>query len=1080
MRARGRLEQKASPGESKLGAGRRRYVYAGTDPKITDGKSPRLFGQASAIVQLGFCIARLRRLDKVLAYTDDSSNCFARYDANGTCIPQTCVLNKPFVSRRVQTQVSRKWENVSPSITYRPRSVFTSSSPPPPANLNLKTYTKSPLAPSRQHYPISVYVGDSTRQPFGSIAQLSSVAVFAIGEAKWLICVARQCDYVSFRLVSTQRTLVWKITPGRRDKRIEFVHWTIQVFRLKTVLFLSEIWVEQLFMHNSPHIHVSSAGHMRHLAGAEVKWNRPSVLPCVCICASLLLFDGLQLPTRRMNSNFELSMSSLLRAAQISSLTLTLNTPTPPPGDVHLKHSFSCINYFLEISHGNDLAEQNPRFDNPSFIQIRKETSTCPKDLQEVTCNRVSNSRSIWLSKVKWMFAIKDQTPPKGSASETNYPQLSQKKIKESEGKTKGLGKREKGKDRGKATTAVKEGIDKMADIHFVYGAAQYYNRAAARMHMEMCPNDLRHVIQRSQPLMGNFVNRGHLDYRALRNRAYLSQLRTCYRCTGLMLAVQLSYTTKQSVPVPTPYMLQMYRPNAGCPRSIRRPHFDEEVLRRFLSAVVLTTVELHFPSAVLCTNEERFTRECVLKSRNHHVWTEANTHAPFIRNYQELFDLKVWCGIIGDSLIGPYMLPSRFFHSCWKTFHLGFDNNFGAHVQEYVDTTFPGEWIGRGGPRLWPARSPDLTPLDFYLWSAVKCLAEARSPQAYLEDLVAIIHAAADIIRTTPGVLGRGLQSLSPPTNENRVRVHGGVASGFSHVGIMPNDAAGRRVFLGISRFPSPLHSGAPPLSPPFSLICSLSLKTSMLGAAKFSLRFPSMTSPFLVTSLKLADVWREVYIFLSHVRCQSHVLWFSRERTSDRSNIGGKGRKNHESLVQVGLPGTLTSSTLRTGKNRQEHLLSVSVDRVKLCDIYEKSVIEENVEWCSRFVPTFPRCGRSWVRILVLGLAPARAARRGAGRPQPAGPLFVITDLGRIEHEVRGVVYKLWALEALGAISPAGAGGAARETPRREDRSPRSAIDARRVSVVERSVLLRRDLGRGHSNRDMKSDSEFVKHLS
>jgi hypothetical protein len=25
------------------------------------------------------------------------------------------------------------------------------------------------------------------------------------------------------------------------------------------------------------------------------------------------------------------------------------------------------------------------------------------------------------------------------------------------------------------------------------------------------------------------------------------------------------------------------------------------------------------------------------------------------------------------------------------------------------------GRWIGRGGPRTWPARSPDLTPLDFF-----------------------------------------------------------------------------------------------------------------------------------------------------------------------------------------------------------------------------------------------------------------------------------------------------------------------------------------------------------------------------
>lgn len=34
----------------------------------------------------------------------------------------------------------------------------------------------------------------------------------------------------------------------------------------------------------------------------------------------------------------------------------------------------------------------------------------------------------------------------------------------------------------------------------------------------------------------------------------------------------------------------------------------------------------------------------------------------------------------------------------------------------------FPNRWIGRKGEIKWPARSPDLTPLDFFLWSYLKC----------------------------------------------------------------------------------------------------------------------------------------------------------------------------------------------------------------------------------------------------------------------------------------------------------------------------------------------------------------------
>lgn len=33
----------------------------------------------------------------------------------------------------------------------------------------------------------------------------------------------------------------------------------------------------------------------------------------------------------------------------------------------------------------------------------------------------------------------------------------------------------------------------------------------------------------------------------------------------------------------------------------------------------------------------------------------------------------------------------------------------------------FGEQWIGRFGPVRWPPRSPDLTPMDFFLWGYVK-----------------------------------------------------------------------------------------------------------------------------------------------------------------------------------------------------------------------------------------------------------------------------------------------------------------------------------------------------------------------
>jgi hypothetical protein len=41
---------------------------------------------------------------------------------------------------------------------------------------------------------------------------------------------------------------------------------------------------------------------------------------------------------------------------------------------------------------------------------------------------------------------------------------------------------------------------------------------------------------------------------------------------------------------------------------------------------------------------------------------------------------------------------------------------HFSRQVQEILDQQYPYRWIGCGGHRHWPARSPDLHPLDLFL----------------------------------------------------------------------------------------------------------------------------------------------------------------------------------------------------------------------------------------------------------------------------------------------------------------------------------------------------------------------------
>ena len=45
---------------------------------------------------------------------------------------------------------------------------------------------------------------------------------------------------------------------------------------------------------------------------------------------------------------------------------------------------------------------------------------------------------------------------------------------------------------------------------------------------------------------------------------------------------------------------------------------------------------------------------------------------------------------------------------------------HFSVEVRQFINDTF-NMWIGRGGTIAWPPRSPDLTPLDYYVWGYLK-----------------------------------------------------------------------------------------------------------------------------------------------------------------------------------------------------------------------------------------------------------------------------------------------------------------------------------------------------------------------
>ncbi|GFU34837.1 uncharacterized protein TNCV_4462651 [Trichonephila clavipes] len=54
------------------------------------------------------------------------------------------------------------------------------------------------------------------------------------------------------------------------------------------------------------------------------------------------------------------------------------------------------------------------------------------------------------------------------------------------------------------------------------------------------------------------------------------------------------------------------------------------------------------------------FSREGIFNTHNSHSWAAANPHVTRTRAAQDRFLVNVWADILGDHLIGPYILPGH------------------------------------------------------------------------------------------------------------------------------------------------------------------------------------------------------------------------------------------------------------------------------------------------------------------------------------------------------------------------------------------------------------------------------------
>lgn len=173
--------------------------------------------------------------------------------------------------------------------------------------------------------------------------------------------------------------------------------------------------------------------------------------------------------------------------------------------------------------------------------------------------------------------------------------------------------------------------------------------------------------------------------------------------------------------------------------RPVQTLHLNDDIRRmEFCEWFLHKCEDPNFPRYVLWSDESNFSNKGMFNRKNYHFWSRENPFLAHPTNPQHRFSLNVWCGMIGSKIVGPFFYRGSLTGERYEDFmsHVleDFVDNVNlmdrpriyfqqdgapAHnhhiVNALLERLFGPRWIGTHGPVLWPPRSPDLTPLDFF-----------------------------------------------------------------------------------------------------------------------------------------------------------------------------------------------------------------------------------------------------------------------------------------------------------------------------------------------------------------------------
>lgn len=331
-----------------------------------------------------------------------------------------------------------------------------------------------------------------------------------------------------------------------------------------------------------------------------------------------------------------------------------------------------------------------------------------------------------------------------------------------------------------------------MANMHFIYGLANGNAEEARRIYQDRYPNIVIPCAKTFRTLHARLCETGSLNKRKGSGRpttvdtpeleeAILDEIEENPSLSTRKIALQLEVS-------PTTVWKVLKR-NLLYPYHIQRVQalLPQDFHTRLMFCRWLMHMMAHnnnFLRNILFTDEANFSRDAIVNFHNDHFWADENPHVIRESHFQQHFSLNVWAGFIGDYLIGPFFLPARLTGETYTDFlrhhlpilldevpllvrasmwfmHDGAPAHFSVVARQHLDIAYPNRWIGRAGPQNWPARSPDMNPIDFYLWGHLKALVY-KTPVIDVNDLRNRIIDNCNVIRNTPGIFERARQSMT------------------------------------------------------------------------------------------------------------------------------------------------------------------------------------------------------------------------------------------------------------------------------------------------------------------------------